>query len=107
MSELSVVTDQSFQKEVLQSKTPVLVEFGAVWCGPCKTLEPVVKNLADEWGVKARVVKMDVDQNPDVTMRYQVMGLPTLILFKAGQPVERTSGYQPKDRLLGKFASHL
>jgi len=101
------VSEATFQSEVLQAASPVLVDFTAVWCGPCKMLEPIVKQLASDWAGKVRVVKLDVDDNPTLAMQYQVMGVPTLILFKQGQPVERTSGYQPKDRLANKFLSHL
>ncbi len=105
--DISKVSEATFQSEVLQAASPVLVEFTAVWCGPCKMLEPIVKQLASDWGGKVHVVKLDVDDNPDLAMQYQVMGVPTLILFKQGQPVERTSGYQPKERLASKFLVHL
>ncbi len=105
--DISKVSEATFQSEVLQAASPVLVEFTAVWCSPCKMLEPIVKQLASDWGGKVRVVKLDVDDNPDLAMQYQVMGVPTLILFKQGQPVERTSGYQPKERLASKFLAHL
>ena len=107
MGDLFVVTADAFQSEVLQSKTPVVVEFGAVWCAPCKMLEPILKQLMEEWGQKARVVKMDVDESADIVMKYQVMSVPTVILFKNGQPLERLSGFQPKDKLVGKITPHL
>jgi len=107
VGDLFVVSADAFQKEVLDSKTPVVVEFGAVWCAPCKMLEPVLKQLINEWGQKARVVKMDVDESADIVMKYQVMSVPTVILFKNGQPLERLSGYQPKDKLVGKINPHL
>ena len=107
MSEINYVDEATFEKEVLASPLPVLVDFTAVWCGPCKMLEPVVKQLAQDWRGKVKVTKLDVDNNPGLAMTYQVMGVPTLMLFKDGQPVERVTGYQPKDRLQKKFASHL
>ena len=107
VGDLFVVTADAFQSEVIQSKTPVVVEFGAVWCAPCKMLEPILKQLMDEWGQKARVVKMDVDESADIVMKYQVMSVPTVILFKNGQPLERLSGFQPKDKLVGKITPHL
>ena len=107
MAEIPKLSEESFQREVIQSEQPVLVDFTAVWCGPCKMLDPLVKQLADEWSGKVKVVKLDVDDNPQVTMDYQIMGVPTLILFKNGKPVERLSGYAPKDRLVKKFGQHL
>jgi thioredoxin 1 len=105
--DISKVSENSFQTEVLEAPTPVLVDFTAVWCGPCKMLDPIVGQLAEQWKDKLRVVKLDVDDNPDLAMRYQVMGVPTLMLFKQGQVVERLTGYQPKERLVKKFQPHL
>jgi len=107
MAEIPKLEEENFQSEVIQSELPVLVDFTAVWCGPCKMLDPLVKQLADEWSGKVKVVKLDVDDNPQVTMDYQIMGVPTLILFKNGRPIERLSGYAPKDRLVKKFGPHL
>jgi thioredoxin 1 len=95
--------EDQFQAEVLDEKLPVLVDFSAVWCGPCKMLDPVMKELANLWDGKVKFVKIDVDHNPSIAMNYQVMGVPTLILFKAGQAVERVTGYQPRNRLEKKF----
>jgi thioredoxin 1 len=103
MTDLLEVGEGNFQREVLDSAQPVLVEFTAVWCGPCRMLDPLLKQLAQEWSGKVKVVKLDVDDNPDLAMEFQVMGVPTLILFVAGQPQQRLSGYQPKDRLVAKF----
>lgn len=105
--EIPKVSETSFQAEVLDSPTPVIVDFTAVWCGPCKMLDPIVKQLAQEWEGKIRFVKLDVDDNPELAMKYQVMGVPTLILFSQGKPVERVTGYQPKERLQNKFKSYL
>ncbi len=107
MVDIQKLSEDTFQQEVLEAKLPVLVDFTAVWCGPCKMLDPVVKQLAEGWDGKVRVLKLDVDDNPSLAMQYQVMGVPTLMLFKGGQEVERVTGYQPKDRLLKKFAPHL
>jgi thioredoxin 1 len=101
--EIHKLSEATFEKEVLQSDGLVLVDFTAVWCQPCKMLDPIVKQLADEWQGRVKVVKLDVDDSPDLAMQYQVMGVPTLILFKDGQPAERVSGFQPKERLLQKF----
>ena len=107
MTEIKPISQATFQDEVLGSPQPVLVDFTAVWCGPCKMLDPVVKQLAQDWEGKVKVVKLDVDDNPDLAMNYQVMGVPTLMLFKDGEAVQRVTGYQPKDRLQKKFVPHL
>lgn len=106
MADIVQVSQDSFQSDVLEAQTPVLVDFTAVWCGPCRMLDPVVKQLAQEWDSQVKVVKLDVDHNPELAMQYQVMGVPTLMLFKGGQAVERVTGYQPKDRLEKKFKPH-
>jgi len=106
MVEIAKLSESSFQKEVLESALPVLVDFTAVWCGPCKMLDPIVKDLAQEWDGKVKVFKLDVDDSPNLAVEYMVMGVPTLMLFKGGQPVERVTGYQPKDRLQKKFSPH-
>ena len=105
MGELAHVSEADFQKEVLEAGQPVLVDFTAAWCGPCKMLDPIVGQLAQEWAGKVKVVKLDVDNNPNLAMHYQVMGLPTLMLFVKGQPSQRINGYQPKDRIVAKFGS--
>jgi thioredoxin 1 len=107
MADISQVSEATFKSDVLDYPQPVLVEFTAVWCGPCKLLDPVVKQLAQDWTGKVKVVKLDVDNNPNLTINYQVMGVPTLMLFVKGQPVQRVTGYQPKDRLEKKFNPHL
>jgi thioredoxin 1 len=106
MAEIKELTEETFEDEVLDASEPVLVDFTAVWCGPCKMLDPVVKDLAQDWNGKVKFVKLDVDHNPNLAMNYQVMGIPTLIMFKGGEPVERVTGYQPKDRLQKKFQPH-
>jgi thioredoxin 1 len=107
MADMQAVNEADFQSEVLDSAQPVLVDFWATWCQPCKMLDPLVKQLADEWQGKVKVVKLDADQNPNLLMKYGVMGIPTLLLFKSGQPVERLTGYQSKDKLLNKLSPHL
>lgn len=107
MAEISKVSEDSFEQEVLKSELPVLVDFTAVWCGPCKMLDPIVAQLAQEWVGKVKVLKLDVDDSPNLAIDYQVMGVPTLMLFQGGKPVERSSGYQPKERLEKKFQPHL
>ena len=107
MSNLFEVNEESFQAEVLDESRPVLVDFGAVWCGPCKMLDPLVEEMANEWGESVKVVKIDVDHNPTIAMNYQVMGVPTLMLFKSGEAVERMTGYKPKAKILDKLTPHL
>ena len=107
MADLINVTEDTFQEEVIGSSEPVLVDFSAVWCGPCKMLDPVVKQLAGEWDGKVKVVKIDADQNPNILMQYGVMGIPTLLFFKGGEIQERVTGYMPKDKLVAKFSPHL
>ena len=107
MADISQVNEATFKSDVLDYPQPVLVDFTAVWCGPCKLLDPVVKQLAQDWTGRAKVVKLDVDNNPNLTINYQVMGVPTLMLFVKGQPVQRVTGYQSKDRLEKKFSPHI
>ena len=106
MTELLNVTEDTFQEEVINSPKPVLVDFSAIWCGPCKMLDPIVKQLAGEWDGKVKVVKIDADQNPNILMQYSVLGIPTLLFFKAGEIKERVTGYMPKDKLIAKFSPH-
>ena len=103
MVEMAHVGEADFQKEVLEAGQPVLVDFTATWCGPCKMLDPIVGQLAQDWAGKVKVVKLDVDDNPELAMKYQVMGVPTLMLFVGGRPSQRVSGFQPKDRIVAKF----
>jgi thioredoxin 1 len=107
MADISKVSEASFEQEVLKAELPVLVDFTAVWCGPCKMLDPIVDQLAQQWDGKVKVLKLDVDDSPNLAIDYQVMGVPTLMLFQNGRPVERASGYQPKERLEKKFQPHL
>jgi thioredoxin 1 len=107
MAELQYVTESDFQTEVLSADKPVLVDFTATWCQPCKMIDPIVKQLAQEWDGKVKVVKLDADANPGVLMQYGVLGIPTLMLFKAGEVKERVTGYQPKDKLVAKVNPHI
>lgn len=107
MANIPDVSEDNFQDEVLSATQPVLVDFSAVWCSPCKMLDPIVEQLAQEWNGKVKVVKLDVDHNPNLAMDYQVMGVPTLMLFLDGKPLERMTGYQPKDRITARINPHL
>ena len=107
MSEVNYVKEDNFQNEVLDADKPVLVDFTAGWCQPCKMIDPIVKQLAQDWDGKVKVVKLDADENPNILTKYGVLGIPTLMLFKAGQVKERVTGYQPKEKLLTKLNPHV
>ena len=93
------VNDATFEQEVLQSDQPVLVDFWAAWCGPCKALAPFVDEIAAEYSGKVKVMKMDVDRNQATPMRYGIRGIPALLLFKGGKVADQIVGYVPKDTI--------
>jgi thioredoxin len=93
------VTDQSFEQDVLKAEVPVLVDFWAEWCGPCKMLAPTVEKVAGEYEGKAKFVKLNIDDNNEVAMRYGIKSIPTLILFKNGAEADRTIGLQTKENV--------
>ena len=101
-----VITDQNFEEEVLKSNTPVLVDFWAPWCTPCKIVGPIVEELAKEYAGKVKVGKMNVDEN-QTAGQYGIMSIPTLLIFKNGQPVESVVGAQSKDTIKQKMDSVL
>ncbi|MCS7061255.1 MAG: thioredoxin [Anaerolineae bacterium] len=107
MAKPIVVTDADFEVKVEKAQGVVLVDFWAEWCGPCKMIAPIVEQIAEENSGKLTVGKLDVDHNTNTAMKYGVMSIPTLILFKNGQPVERLVGYMPKERLMAKIKPHL
>jgi thioredoxin 1 len=107
MVEIDYVNESEFQSQVLDADKPVLVDFTAGWCQPCKMIEPIVKQLAQDWDGKVKVVKLDADENPNIMTKYGVLGIPTLMLFKSGEVKERMTGYQPKDKLVTKITPHI
>jgi thioredoxin 1 len=101
------VTQQNFQDEVLTSDKPVLVDFWAEWCGPCKMIAPIVDDIATEYSEQVTVGKLDADAHPSILQDYGIMGIPTLILFKGGEPVVRITGYHPKEKIVSRLQEHL
>lgn len=101
------VTDATFESEVLKSDKPVLVDFWADWCGPCRMIAPSVKEIAAENESTLKVAKIDVDENPAGPGRYGIVGIPTLMLFKGGEVVERITGALPKNRIMAQVLPHL
>ncbi len=110
---LHLLSEANWQREVLESPEPVLVDFWAEWCGPCLRLAPIVEQIAQEYAGRLKVGKLNVDENPEVAQRYGIMSIPTLLLFQGGRPVESIVGLQPKaaltrriDAALEKARSH-
>ena len=100
------ITDSSFEKDVLQANVPVLVDFWAEWCGPCRALGPKLEEIAGELQGKVRIVKLNVDENPEVPSKYGVRGIPTMILFKGGQEIDQIVGNHPKENIMALLQKH-
>ena len=96
MAELQEVTDQDFEAEILKSDKPVLIDFWAEWCAPCKQIAPIIKQLADEYGDRVKIVKMDIDANPATPGQYGIRAIPTILAIKDGEVVEQLQGARPK-----------
>jgi thioredoxin 1 len=103
MSNLTPITSQDFEEKVINAVKPVLVDFGAPWCGPCKMLDPVIAELAGEYGAQVDFYTVNVDQSSDLAMRYGVMGVPTVIMFEGGEVIKRMTGFKPKKALVSLF----
>src|SRR5438270_10159446 len=103
MGKPQVTSDQSFEADVIKSDTPVLVDFWATWCGPCRMIAPVLEEIATEKDGLLKVAKLDIDENPDIAQKFGVMSIPTLLVFKNGQEVSRIVGYKNKSQLLSQL----
>mgnify|MGYP006154492521 FL=1 len=107
MSEVPAVTDATFKDEVLDSADPVLVDFWAPWCGPCRMVAPVVGEIAEQFQGQVKVVKLNTDENPNIASQYGIRSIPTLMIFKGGQKVDMVVGAVPKTTLANTLTKHL
>jgi thioredoxin 1 len=107
MSATITINDATFQQEVLENSLPVLVDFWAPWCGPCRVVGPMVDELAEQYADQIKVVKLNVDQSTGMASQYNIRSIPTLMVFKDGEPVESFAGVVPKSKLSGALDKHL
>ncbi len=107
MADLTNVTDDNFQAEVLENEQPVLVDFWAPWCGPCRLVSPVVEAVGEAHSDKIAVAKVNTDENQQLAMKYSIFSIPTLIMFQAGREVERLVGYMPQEAMEKRLAQYL
>jgi len=105
MSKEIILTDATFDAEVLKSPIPVLVDFWAAWCGPCRMLGPIVEEVANEYSGKVKVCKLNVDENPDSSRKYNIMSIPAVLIFKDGKVAKQSVGVVPKEKLVEIFSS--
>jgi len=107
MSNLVIANDSNFEQEVINSDVPVIVDFWAEWCAPCRLIAPLVEDIGNEYAGKLKVCKFDVDSNPQTSMKYGIRSIPTLLIFKGGQPVETIIGAVPKEMIINKLQPFL
>lgn len=107
MSQVAMTNTQNFEAEVLKAEVPVLVDFYAEWCGPCKMMSPVIDKIAGQMAARMKVMKLDTDHSPEIASRYGIMGVPTLILFKDGQPVGKNVGFMNEQALTAFVKTHV
>lgn len=107
MGQYVTITDDNFENEVLASSEPVLVDFWAAWCGPCRIIAPIIEELAEDYQGKAKIAKLDVDQNPEAAGRFGIRSIPTLLIFKDGEIVDQIVGAVPKQTLEDKLNQHV
>jgi thioredoxin 1 len=102
-AEIAELTDETFEQEVLRSEQPVVVDFWAPWCGPCRMIAPIMSDLANEHGDRVKFTKMNVDENPQTSARYNILSIPTVVLFEDGEPREALMGARPRSHYEGAW----